>query len=271
MAKESKESKLLEKSNFVFKGTLMKLKSATLNVVPVTSKTSVVRVDSLMHAAEALEHYDGTEITVQLRKNEIVNPGQQAIFYTNSLVVGESLVVQSIGHTLLKEKSSALAKSAESSLSITPTQGLKKQIAGADMVVTGQVTSVKVLEKTGREEESPTKISRSITEHNPIWQEAVIKIVQIEKGSGKPRELKVRFPESTDVRWYSSPKLRAGQEGIFLLQKPIGKNPPYESKTAKAAPKKNQASTYYTVAEPGSVQPLKNIEKVRLLIKETKK
>jgi hypothetical protein len=269
MTKESREKELLEKSNFVFKGTLMKLNAATLDGVPVTSKTAVVRVDSLIQAAEVLEYYGRTEITVQLGKNEVINPGQQAIFYTNSLVVGESLVVRSIGHNLLKEKSSASAKNAESSLSLPPIKGLKKHIAGADMVVTGQVTSVKVLQDQNKDEGNLTTSSGFISEHNPVWQEATIIVNQIEKGSGTSRKLKVRFPQSTDVRWYASPKLRAGQEGIFLLQKPIDKNSPEETKTAKALSKKNQASTYYTVIEPGTVQPLKNIEKVRLLIKET--
>lgn len=271
MSKESREKELLEKSNFVFSGTLMKLKAATLDGMPITSKTAVVRVDSLIQAAEVFEYYAGTEITVQLGKHEVINPGQQAVFYTNSLVVGESLVVRSIGHTPLKEKSCASAKSAESSLSITPIKGLKKQIAGADMVVTGQVTGVKMLEDQNKDEGNPAANSRFISEHNPVWQEATIIVDQIEKGSGTPRKLKVRFPQSTDVRWYASPKLRAGQEGIFLLQKPIDKTSADESKTAKALSKKNQASTYYKVVEPGTVQPLKNIEKVRLLIKETEK
>ncbi len=271
MTKELTEKELLKKSNFVFCGTLMKLNAATLDGMPITSKTAVVWVDSIIQAAEVFEYYGGTEITVQLEKREVVNPGQQAIFYTNSLVVGESLVVRSIGHTLLKEKSSASAKSAEPSLSIPPINGLKKQIAGADMVVTGQVADVKILEDQNSEEGNLTTNSRFISEHNPVWQEATIIVDQIEKGSGTSRKLKVRFPQSTDVRWYASPKLRAGQEGIFLLQKPIDKTSPDESKTAKALSKKNQVSTYYKVVEPGAVQPLKNIEKVRLLIKETEK
>ena len=44
-----------------------------------------------------------------------------------------------------------------------------------------------------------------------------IDVDQVTKGTRRAKRVTVRFPSSTDVRWAKVPKLRAGQEGVFLL------------------------------------------------------
>jgi hypothetical protein len=47
----------------------------------------------------------------------------------------------------------------------------------------------------------------------------VIKIDNVHKGTLNQSEVVIRFPASTDVRWYRAPKFQPGQQGYFMLHK----------------------------------------------------
>jgi hypothetical protein len=61
---------------------------------------------------------------------------------------------------------------------------------------------------------------------------------QTHKGSTDTDRLVIRFPSSTDVRWYKAPKFTPGQQGYFMLQKTkVSETVPSKAskKAAKAA------------------------------------
>jgi hypothetical protein len=57
-----------------------------------------------------------------------------------------------------------------------------------------------------------------ISEHDPFWREAVVEVQNVHKGSTGKNQVVLRFPSSTDVRWYHAPKFHAGQQGVFSLR-----------------------------------------------------
>jgi hypothetical protein len=134
---------------------------------------------------------------------------------------------------------------------------LVEQVANANTVVTGTVVSVRVLgdDPAGASAEH----FQPISEHSPVWQEAVIKVSDVEKGESTPEQIVVRFPESTDVRWYETPKFRPGQQGVFILHK--------EAKGRAS----RKASEVYTALDAEAFQPLQHIESIRTLIKSSGK
>ena len=89
MPKDSRHEELAQQARFVFKGTVQKLKAATMRDVKVDARTAIVRVDEIIHASEALSNYAGKNITVQLGGRKKVSKGQQAVFYTNAWLFGE--------------------------------------------------------------------------------------------------------------------------------------------------------------------------------------
>lgn len=242
-------------ANFVFKGTVRKLKATTVPHLPATNSTVVVKVEQALRAPEMLEAYAGSEITVQLSEGERVRAGEQAVFYTRSLMVGESLVVQSFGHAPVADGAvaSAVADAAEID------RDLRAQVAGAEMVVTGKVTGVRTVKPPAKSAQSFSTIS----EHNPIWQEAVIEVADVEKGAGRPKQVVVRFPASTDVQWHEAPKFEPGQEGVFLLSREA-----VEPKAAAAAARKSAEA--YTALAPAAFQPLHKVEAIRTMIRALK-
>lgn len=275
MSKSSKAEKLASQATFIFKGTVKRLKAATIPGLTVTDKTTVVGVDEILRASEALQHFAGADITVQLGDGENIGEGERALFYTTSWVLGESLAVVSLGHTPVGGAAAAARDSALSSGDET-IQRLQKKVADADTVVTGRVTDVRLAReplpakggarKSGRDEYGP------ISEHNPIWQEAVIEVSDVEKGQGTQKQILVRFPESTDVMWADAPKLRLGQEGVFLLKNEKGqRKSAARSASVRAGERAASAQKVYTALDSEAVQPIQRVEAIRSIIKTAKR
>src|SRR5712692_8935338 len=103
MPASSKTESPAEQARFVFKGTVQKLKAATMPGIPLTDRTAVVRVDEIFYAPEALSYYAGQDINVQLGGRKKIKKGQQAVFYTNGWLFGESVAVQSVDHREVEE------------------------------------------------------------------------------------------------------------------------------------------------------------------------
>jgi hypothetical protein len=277
MLKQTLDEKLAQQAKFIFKGTVEKLKASTIPSVPLTDKTTIVRVDEILRAPEPLSYYGGQRITVQLGSREQLKKDEQAIFYTNSWIVGESLAVQSVGHTAVDTGSKAAQKKgrAASAASDEADPTLQGQVADADAVVVGKVTSVRVLDEpsaSGASNAASTKQYQSVSEHSPVWHEAVIEVEDVEKGSNIPKQVLVRFPSSTDVLWYDAPKFQTGQEGVFLLRKESKKTEPKVRLASKvAAPTRGKAAPkIYTALDATAIQPLQKVETIRSLIKGAK-
>ena len=89
------------------------------------------------------------------------------------------------------------------------------RFADADVVVTGRVTSV--AEAAPRVPRGKAQLP--ITEHAPLWREALIEVTAVHKGQRVLRSVRARFPVRTDVARAGAPKLEAGQRGTFLLKR----------------------------------------------------
>lgn len=86
------------------------------------------------------------------------------------------------------------------------TPDLKQRLDHAREVIVGRVVAVRPAAKTG-----------PISEHDPDTHIATVEISESLKGSAT-KKIDVRFQASTDIRWFTSPKLHVGQDGVFLLQ-----------------------------------------------------
>jgi hypothetical protein len=264
MPEGTRSEALAAQAKFVFQGTVQQVRATTMREVPVADNTVVVRVDRLIHAPEALTDYAGQEITVQLAAGENVEAGQTYIFYTNGWVFGDSLAVQSIGH----EAATAPAVASLSSHPDDPVRSLETrealtQVTNADLIVTGTVSAVRLPEEELAARSTAMASGRTtepISEHALFWQEAVIDIDEVIKGSHTAKQVVVRFPSSTDVRWYQAPKFQAGQDGVFLLHK---------EQLEVAAPAALAAGVgpgEYQAIHPADVQPLEELSRIRLAV-----
>jgi len=199
-----------EKASFVFKGTIKKLKSATMSEVPLSDRTAVVHVDEVIDGPPDLADFLGQDITVELSGDLTTRAGQRMVFHTTGWIFGASVAVRSLREEPIKGAAAAQRHS---------TVPEPAHFADADLVVAGKVVTVRVPQGSPRAQRRAGAIPSSITEHDPVWREAVIQVDDVLKGAKNAKRVTVRFPDSSDVMFHGVPKFETGQEGYFMLHK----------------------------------------------------
>ncbi len=204
--------RLLAQSSFVFVGTVKTLKASTVEIVGATDSTVVVHVDDVVYNADVVADVAGHDITVVLRAAGEVREGEHAVFYSNVNTYGESVVVDEVAHAAAsKDELESLRAQAKAYQERIPAERLQARVTQADLIVTGTITSVRPTPET---QQRPP-----MSEHDPQWWEATLKPQSTEKGPAQKSDLTLYFPHSDDIRWFSSPKFTAGQQGVFLLHR----------------------------------------------------
>jgi hypothetical protein len=234
---------------FVFEGSVKSLSASNVSAVPADARTVVVQVEHVRQAPRALAGLAGKEVTVRMGPRETVAAGDKAVFFADALVFGDHLAVQSLGHDPLAavEARAALVGAAP----IVNT--VRRRVDQARSVVSGRVTAVRP------EAPPPAKAKAGlaaapgrevISEHAPLWHEAVIDVSAVHKGPNQ-KQVVVRFPMSTDVRWRLAPRFKTGQTGTWVLHggppPPAGKAVAAARGVAPAAPARSQV---YTALDP---------------------
>lgn len=202
---------LIQRSGFIFKGTVQRLASSNVRSLPESPSTIIVRVDQILKGPKALESFTGRDVTVQLlQRASRFRQGQQAVFYTTSLLYGENLAVKEVSTVTAQSDVRSLASQIAQGERQATEQALGTRIASSVLVLSGRV--VEVAAYTSREE------SARRSEHDPELWRADVEVITVVKGqrpsSGR---VPVYFAHSTDDRWILSPKYSPGQEGVFLL------------------------------------------------------
>lgn len=198
---------LEEKSQLIFRGTVLQVGATNVPELQADARMVVVRVDELLKAP-ASKNYIGREITVQLVDATPARRGDQFVFFTASWVYGSGLAVREVARlsdspSVRSALSAALAQSVD--------RPLRRRIADAEAVI-----SVRVL----KTRPAPDKIrSGPLTEHDPDFWEADLQVLSVEKGALPNPEVTVLFANSTDIMWHRSPKFRVGQDAVVLLRK----------------------------------------------------
>jgi hypothetical protein len=258
-----------DQARFVFQGTVQSVNEATLAAVTNTKNTCVVRVEQILRGSDMVAEFAGRRITVRAAGARKLKAGEQGTFYTNVWLLGESLAVELLDFEPLQPTAAMAVAALGAAPTASPTENLKQheftnRVASADVVLSGRVTSVRLVEDapamaaTARAAGSPAETqTTSISEHDPVWQEATIEVGAVHKGSHGNQTAVIRFPASTDVRWYQAPKLTPGQEGVFVLQAGE-RSAAGRAEAALAANVPAGPSGYYTALEAADFQPLEH-------------
>lgn len=243
-------------ATFIFRGTVRKIKSATMKNVPVNNQTVVVTVDQVIEAPKILAKLAGAEITVQLPGHQKVVSGDTKIFHTNGWIFGDSVAVQCVSTEAVKITHAALLSRGGNPIEHRRDRVVQDRFADSDTVVSGTVAEVKLPDQpspsrgkaAARAATEPIEFG-PISEHNPHWRDAVIVIDNTHKGATGQNRMVIRFPASMDVRWYKAPKFTPGQQGFFMMKKTkVTKKP-----TTKRAARKGGGPALAAAAEkPGT-------------------
>ncbi|HKE57503.1 MAG TPA: hypothetical protein VKB46_12395 [Pyrinomonadaceae bacterium] len=250
----------IEKPTFIFKGTVKKLKSATMKEVPVDKNTAIVTVDQVIEAPADLANYDGQDLTVQLSGSHKV--GETLILNTVSWLYGESIAVRSLSEEPIKASHSAVLAAGVDPAARRRQREQREHFDEADLVVSGKVISVRL----PGDEQSLVKGAvaasgarhKPVSEHDPKWREAVVEVDDVHKGDHKKKQVVIRFPASNDVMWYNAPKFHPGQQGHFMLTRTKPDKPTKTKKVGQKAAAEVAGATptdTYVALDPLDFQP----------------
>ena len=238
----------------VFIGRVVKAKAATIPDV-ATNNTAIVAVDHVVAAPAMFTAIAGSEITVRFGRMTIPPVGSSRTFHATGWIYGNSLAVDAVKVEAAQEHAAA-AVARRTEQSSAKDSALAARLDAAHMGVVGEVTSVRPLDV-------PTT---HISEHDPVWHEATIKVDEVVKGRRGTREVNVVFPDSDDVRWRKVPKYREGQQGIWLLHK--GAVPASHGLAPKAAAALPQLGDALTAVNKNDYLPLEELGRVKALLQK---
>ncbi|HXU31868.1 MAG TPA: hypothetical protein VN851_14950 [Thermoanaerobaculia bacterium] len=235
----------IRNSHFIFTGTFERLGASNLSLLPASDVTAIVRVREVADQPGTFGEMRDAQVTVQLADSSGAVEGGQAIFFTTSLMWGEHLGLSEIQRLPSRSPETEASdleqvrREVGRVRSLEADEDLSARLTRAAVVVFGRVGDVR---ETERSEED-------FGEHAASWALAKLEI----EGTLKGRETHgVYFAQDTDFFWGSTPKLSAGEDGIFLLQPYRGRDLPKGS---------------YVLVNALDVQPRSELERVRGLLR----
>ncbi len=283
MAPPTTKKSVSDRARFVFEGVVKQALRAA-GKKKAGEDSFVVHVDSVVRAPDALADCAGSEVTVYPAPGEKLQAGDRLLFYTDPATWGATVGVRSLGHAAPAAAPGGRRMAAARAAKPLADQRLEEQVSAADLVLSGTVSAVRLPEEaapaaTGMraamrgagEAAKPQRIS----EHDPLWREAVIDVQDVHKGEAS-KQVVIRFPSSTDVRWHKAPKFRPGQQGVWLLQKKDIARPAGAVSAKRAAGGPLRAAEAapapeYTALHPDDFQPLDRVEGIKTLIQASQR
>jgi hypothetical protein len=232
---------LTVQSGFVFEAEVEQLGVSSAHGFAATKESAVVRVTSILRSPPALANYVGQAVTVQLNPTGNIHAGDRAVFFTHGMHYGESLVVAEIGHVAIGDPT--LSAQIQDAAAAARRDQLTQRLAQAELVISGVA-----LNSTTYASDKPHPVS----EHDPDWGASTILIETVEKGSHSEPTQEILFARSMDIAWYRSPKVKAGDRGVWLLHR--------RDLRGKSVPD-------LAVVHPLDFQPATELENIRSLLR----
>jgi hypothetical protein len=202
---------------------------------------TAVHVETIFRGADTIGAFTNQDVLI------VRPPGSQsprAIFFVTPINYGKLMTAREDGELAppedLKTFSGALARADQAASD----RKLRELLDSAETVVVARV--VRAAELIG---------ARRPSEHDPAWSLAVIEVERVLKS--EPRTNNVLFAGSDDIRWFHSPKLHAGDEGIFLLR--------HDTKNL-VRPGETPSVDAYILIDPADFRPLSEEERIVALL-----
>lgn len=201
------DPQLADAASFIFEGTVLSTGQSTVSILSGRSSLAVARFERGFRINPLLGDLRTRPITVGIMPGSAVREGERLVFFANSWVHAEGVAVMSLAQAPVNERTQA---ELEAALKALPALHLERRVASAQLVVQGQVESVR-----------PAELRQPLSEHMATWMRAHIAVRSVIKGDADSKSLsEVFFPENTDSRWQEWPKLKRGQRGVFLFRAP---------------------------------------------------
>jgi hypothetical protein len=257
---------------FVFTGKILKTNAALMKSIP-PKNTVIMQVEHIIKAPALFASLTGHQVTVRFKKLPKLKKGGVITLFANGWIFGESIGLDAVGYSDETDKKTVASKM-NATMSVKQDGVLLERLNSSEMGVVGKVVKIEKADlpdlpvalmkgvRAGAKAVATTKIS----EHDPNWHQATIKVDEVVKGQKGKSRVKVLFPKSDDVRWFRIHKYSLGQQGIWLLQKGKGQNPKgIAPKMLGAVPDQEDV---FTTLHDCDYLPLNELGKVKSLMQK---
>jgi hypothetical protein len=191
----------------VFVGRIKRVGASNLKLLPPGPATALVHVDQVVQAPPALAGMNGQAVTVQLARPESAKAGAQALFFAAGLMYGEHLAVREVAQLPMPVDTAAVRQRLQAAHAADAEEALGRRVEGAILIVSGKVLKI-----------GKVKRPKAEGEHAPDLAPASIRVDAVLKGKAAVKgTVTALFSTSGDERWLQAPKLKVGEEGVFLM------------------------------------------------------
>jgi hypothetical protein len=201
----------VRQASLIFTGSVESIGATTTEAFAASGQTAVVTVIDVIRAPRAFSRLAGQLVTVVLREAGQPPPGSTAVFYTNTHLIADSLVLEESSHEPVPD-ATARPEGLSDALAAHDDAPLARRLGEAQVVILGRVSNV----RPSVAETAAVDVSGPLGEHDPQWSEAVVAVDSVLKGA-VTGPVVIVYPASIDVVWHHAPKYHAGQSGVFLL------------------------------------------------------
>lgn len=230
--------KLVEDSTYVFKATVTQLNASNEPAVPPGPGLIVAHVDEAFRASPSVgvRELRGRDVTIRL-SGSAPELGEKLLVFANEWIYGTQIALGEVAH----HKATAQAeKEVEEIVERLPIRQLEARLDGAALVVEGEVE---------RTESSPVPDGFSL--RSPNYRLAVVRVESVLKGKAGER-VRILFPTNPAPPWRSAPRLKEGQNAVFILR----------HETALKAP-----AEFFTALDPRDVQSRESVSRIKSILK----
>jgi len=238
-------NELAAEAGFVFEAVIQNLGESTAAGFTASGPTAVVRITKILKSTPTLAGYQGQRVTVELQAPVSLAAGQSAVFFTEGVHYGDGLVVRELGNVPPQPEMPSLIVNA---VQDKERGALTQRLTQADLIISGVASELAPYPGA----DPSAGGFRPISEHDPMWWQATVKVESVEKGTHIGATKTILFASSRDIAWYQAPKVKEGDRGVWLLH----------NRDAQGKPAPAQA-----IVHPLDFQPMEELERLRTLLR----
>jgi hypothetical protein len=194
-------------ATFIFFGRVEREGASALSQIAAGPHTNVVRIERILRAPDVLQDFNGQEATYLAES--ATGARSTGVFFTVPFAFGETVGLREVGSIAEVGDVDAVAELITQVGDEMSDEALRADLREAAVVVHGRVVETS---------EVPATAAEPLSEHSPKWRIARVEVEAALKGEAKG-VISIRYPSSTDVRWYAVPKPTVGEDAIFILHR----------------------------------------------------
>lgn len=259
-AQVTETQKWAEKSSMVVRGRIISIDTSDEPLLPASSNTVVITVLHMFSGAEFAGDLQGQNATVILGTTQRFKNGEELTFFGNPRFIGRSVTIADEGEVLASSVGPNLTPAIQEALQTRRDLPVLNRLTQAAAVFRGRVEAVHPLDS--KTAESKRRLPTS--EHDPEWQVATVNVLSGMQGVESGKSVTILFSASRDIEWFHAPKLKPGQEAVFIAHR-AAKDELESYREGPMADLVAKPSTFL-VTEPFDVLPASEENRVRSLM-----